>query len=701
MRHELGVLFVHGIGQQARGETLVQAADALHAYFDVRPGSADHVHLEGTELYPGEGPARARLRFARDPVTGTETAQSWLLAESWWAASFVPGGFGALVEWAVRVLPYAVLSHFGGRVRRDWARWRGKEAGASRLARTLVLSRSLAGLVLSPPLALAVMLVLIALSVLALIPVGILRAPAQWLQRTLAATLGDSQMLDTSETNRSAMIEKVRSDIRWLAGRTRRVAVVAHSQGAALSWEALLEQVPAGADRFLSLGSGLKKLLQLRVAGRPGRDSLWWAWTCAVAQFVAVALVWALAAPPGRDTLESALIQVAAWLALVFAATAPAAAYSVLASSRFVRWGRVLPGFATAVVVMAILLAWKLEPRWSWHAALAPALVAALGGVFATRAWLERLKTAADRWWMALAAAVGAVVPLGTLLEPDALFWQTWIVLAVSAAVLGTGLLGAVTEEPVAWDRVAGFVSGRGIEWTDWYASADPVPEGHFAGLGDKSVEVTNRASVVTDHTSYWENQDELVADVAAVLAGAAGWPLPRVPPAVKARRRWRVSVLAGARALAWPAIGLGLWLGWTELPGTGSKVLAYGTAAARLLPLDAGVELARELAAPGEGARLWLGVLAIALPVIALRSALGWYWRRWDRAEAGRAVRGAAFAPEKEPAFAWAVVVYVVALLFFVLPGWAWVASLPFAIVLRVVLKEWFARRAPPAPAA
>jgi hypothetical protein len=64
------------------------------------------------------------------------------------------------------------------------------------------------------------------------------------------------------------MAAEVRRDIEWLGSRADKVAVIAHSQGAAVAHRALEGLGPGTVQLFITLGSGLNKLHLLRVASR-------------------------------------------------------------------------------------------------------------------------------------------------------------------------------------------------------------------------------------------------------------------------------------------------------------------------------------------------------------------------------------------------------------------------------------------------
>jgi hypothetical protein len=100
--YDLGVLFVHGIGQTTQGETLLQFGEPLVASIEhlAAPQHADGLpvrtsvafaHLKGS---PDTSPAHAELRVdnfrsVKDEDRGSKMPQShWLLAEAWWAERF-------------------------------------------------------------------------------------------------------------------------------------------------------------------------------------------------------------------------------------------------------------------------------------------------------------------------------------------------------------------------------------------------------------------------------------------------------------------------------------------------------------------------------------------------------------------------------------------------------------------------------------
>jgi len=71
------------------------------------------------------------------------------------------------------------------------------------------------------------------------------------------------------------MKSKFRQELNWLDERCEKIAVVAHSQGTAIAYHALLEDKPASVQRFLTYGSAIKLLDRIKKTRPQGLD--WWA----------------------------------------------------------------------------------------------------------------------------------------------------------------------------------------------------------------------------------------------------------------------------------------------------------------------------------------------------------------------------------------------------------------------------------------
>src|SRR5262249_37434886 len=103
---------------------------------------------------------------------------------------------------------------------------------------------------------------------------GFTRHFAGWVQRKISATLGDSFLFVTSPITGAAVTTRVKKDLEWLMARCDRVIVLAHSQGAAVSYKVIKRQfwgghAPQKFHALITYGSGLRKLFDLEVNVAP------------------------------------------------------------------------------------------------------------------------------------------------------------------------------------------------------------------------------------------------------------------------------------------------------------------------------------------------------------------------------------------------------------------------------------------------
>lgn len=271
----VGVLFVHGMGEQERGDTITEMGDALTEWLRQRlehvPGA--DFKIRGALLRVGEtvpsgqtddtlgGQAHVAVTIFTKSRRGPPREQDWLLAESWWAGAFRQASFFELVTWAIAVGPWLIASQragIGRRVRPNFV-----------VAQILTLVAALVAAVITP-LALALLL-------LSLVPVPVFSAAARGLAKNLSGSFGDLLVLVRSPVRFAAMAEQVRVDIAHVAEHCDRVLVVAHSQGSAVAWHAIrrtAEDPPrhrARVDIFLSFGQAFRKLESLyRLQYEPG-----------------------------------------------------------------------------------------------------------------------------------------------------------------------------------------------------------------------------------------------------------------------------------------------------------------------------------------------------------------------------------------------------------------------------------------------
>lgn len=486
-RPELGVLFVHGIGEQRQGETLVHFTDPISRWLarwltggkttEAAVGAPDGTRVSvGKTVLGGAEPAHLLLTIEGAEELSLPGRHRWLLAESWWAETFQPPKTTALLLWMLLILPYVTMIQFCEQMLRAVRR-------PSPLGWTLRVARLVLRAffyVCALPLAAVGVAVVALLLVGILIPFPPLRNRAKKLALLLSNTLGDSFVLASSAVQFDAMASRVADDLEWLSERAEHVVVVAHSQGTAVSYSAIRAAgTPPNLRAFVTVGEAIKKLQLIRglqtygdarpalPLSRPGRPN---------ARETARALL---------DRLERILL---------------------LKSLRFALAWAGLIGIGLIAYALPQLLLLGLAQQT--HIARGFACLA-LGLVF----------------------AVGVLLVCSLLWVDD--FNRD--------------------PEPLGPEDAP-------VRWADFYASADPVPNGQLFTEPDGKPwlvekEVWNFASMLRDHTSYTSSEDDFLGCAVAELVRATG---KRVPPETRdalhhARWRgwWRVWWLTFARAAA------------------------------------------------------------------------------------------------------------------------------------------------------
>jgi hypothetical protein len=537
--HDLGILFVHGIGQTGRSETLLRFGEPLRHCIETLaiPGSGTNpsaldVSISAATLDPefGKGPAHAEMR-----IGGAGAVESrWLLAEAWWSKKFPTATFAEIAGWCFKVVPWTLVAHFDRRLRRMGFRIVAVlDEGHTLRGLALALRWALEVLKLTMALALLPLLltILLVLTLIGVIPFAPIRNFARSVQRILAATLGDSFVLLDQPIIAAAITDSVKTDLEWLAKRCRRVVIVAHSQGAAIAHQVLRGPLTAPCDVFVTLGSGLAKLEEIRhIAEQAGHKWLWLA--------TGGALLAALCLCGNSSYLwhSQSIWAMAGWLALTALITELGAALTLFDLAR------VNPFFVKTPTE-------DTPPAWRYGV-----VYVLLSGA---------LSIAMDR-------------PAGGWLQPA--------VAAVFAAGLTVGYLavrrwqiasGRSLNKRSQWQRDRDLYSRqfqlrsrRNMRWLDFFASADAVPNGplmdDFVPEDLFSFEVTNAHSIVTDHTSYWKNKDEFLPLVAKEILKASGLGSRYMSvDRVARRRRWRVAARVAGRWILGSAAAVlaGRWL--------------------------------------------------------------------------------------------------------------------------------------------
>lgn len=256
----VGLLIVHGVGTQKQGSILLGYSEPLTTHLATAvEGAGGSIEITDTHLRdtPDGAPCHFRMRVATD-ADATGSSFDAVVAEAWWADSFPTPNFPTMLGWGVRLI-WRPLTRPLIRLWRQRGTWfdglrhpsvRGWVALVSAAAATLTTAQGL--LLVVPVIAVFAVVAVVALAVLAALaklPAG---AP-EWAgkaQSALAASVGDAYALQRSPLRAAAMRTAIETDLAWLRRTCRRVVILAHSQGSALTANLLADPVavPAAAD---------------------------------------------------------------------------------------------------------------------------------------------------------------------------------------------------------------------------------------------------------------------------------------------------------------------------------------------------------------------------------------------------------------------------------------------------------------------
>jgi hypothetical protein len=641
--HDVGVLFVHGIGQSKEGDTLARFGESLRTAVAARAAPAGNAAAASVAIdaawlaTPGEGnPCRAELTIdnVRSQRTGPRAPASmnsrWLLAEAWWAAQFPPPGFSDVAFWATSVLPGTLLAHMDRRLRRAGYAVAERLRSISPVRGLLAIPRWVAewAYVL---LALAGLPLLIA-AVMLLILAGLLPPPlnrlASGLQRMLSATVGDSYAFKQNRIKGAAIRRTVLERLEWLAARCRKVVVVAHSQGAAIAHEALRQPLTAPCDVFISCGSGLQKLTEIERDVQDAGGARPKLWAAALGAVVASASLltlllhpWGTTAVVGIDALGAA-VGLGIFYVLALLVTAELSFEVFQAPAKRPGAARTLP--------------------WNAYAGL----LVGLPGV--ATLWLHRGHAAAAAQLGALALAL----TFGLLmLHGGYRAWQR-------ARGRFQRPMEQWQRDQEDYRRYYELTNRQQMRWMDFYTRYDPVPNGALMDflsppqddgparsqeLTLESYEVHNLGSAILDHTTYFHARDDFMQRVARTLLRTAGIGARPVNAGRAAtgraatRRGWRVDVLRWARRgvlLAAVVLAAGVLLregAWTAERNFDWQSAAGGWLELALVRLETWGRNALYV-----GASAWLAGTALTLSA--------WSW--WSAHELGLFHANADYAP-------------------------------------------------------
>jgi hypothetical protein len=286
---EFGVLFVAGFAEQRPGSAIASFASALYRWLfcwssrpQLWPASPPALSDTVLSTVPGTGdePAHLTLSVPLHVSTGERDAR-WLLAESSWAGLFTPPRFLGVARWIWKVSTCLLVLQFVIPMRRHWHRARRPDkVWHRRLADRVVAACYLVPMGVAAMLSVLLSLVLLALAVVEKLPIPRIDQAVRWVAVRISAVLGDSYMLAHCPVQFAAMRTQVARDLRWLQERCEKVAVVAHSQGAAIAHQVIKDRGcrPGNLRAFITFGQGISKLhlLQRMDWDAQAHRAAWW-----------------------------------------------------------------------------------------------------------------------------------------------------------------------------------------------------------------------------------------------------------------------------------------------------------------------------------------------------------------------------------------------------------------------------------------
>ena len=283
---EFGVLIVGGIGKQRPGSTVIAFAAALHGWLfwwnrgkslSEPPSPALHGAVLSPTLSGDEGPARVTLDLDMPEFTSDGRQGRWLLAESSWAEVSVVPRFVNLVHWIWKVSTCLLVLQFVIPMQRHWRLAKMAEEGdhppemgstdpstdpAPLYRRLVVVPSYLILMGLAAILSVLVSSVLFAVAIAALLPIPRIDLAVHWIVVKLSSVLGDTYVLAHCPVEFAAMRSQVARDLSWLQDHCDKLAVVGHSQGAAIAHQVLREggYRPGSLRAFITLGQGIMQM---------------------------------------------------------------------------------------------------------------------------------------------------------------------------------------------------------------------------------------------------------------------------------------------------------------------------------------------------------------------------------------------------------------------------------------------------------
>ena len=616
---DLGILFVHGIGEQKKSETLIAFGEPIIHWLNswIRGADSnsetDPVIIVDSILNSGadkDEPSYSRLR-----IESANNVDDWLIAESWWAESFTAPTYRDLLNWAMIVLPFTVATHFYRRVR---LAVKNEDEGARRLSRKEKIFQCFLEVIMAiffvailPIIGMMVVLVL----ALGVLPIPKLRAWMLAAQSKLLGTVGDSYILLGSEIRRGAMVSRVVRDIEWLNQRCKEVVLVAHSQGAAISLEALQvfprDITGKPVNMFITLGAGIRKLKYLKNVSI-GQTIGAWAISLSIIVFSLLlwdVVNWLWEGPPSGEALA---------VKMHFTST------------------EVLGVNLREVLGIDFFYAWWVFPV---AIGVVMTIVGSIIVMIATRK-IFSIENIIITFVLFITFTLFITIIQLVKLASGGLFFILYLLLI-------TAYLYWIGKKDSGIDK--SLDPGYSIPWFDFYASSDPIPNGPMLDNKNRSVvnsePVENLSSYIGDHTSYWRNVDQFVSAVMRCIKNTLNTNSvtitetdTKILDRACVRRRWRMKWLRVGRIVTLACVILPLIsLRDVLLPETAPVPSLFESLASQIVKLVSKVPLVLSDMATIDSATLinsvahgfWWVIFALVAWVLLAVYRRAWSW--WE----------------------------------------------------------------------
>ena len=284
----VGLLFVHGIGEQKKGDTLVSFAEPLYEWLSRWSAGKSNdlwsVSTADAKITQTDDGAPSHVRVSAER-NDSDTKIDILMAEAWWADAFAPPSYTQVARWALLVAPAVVGAYLRPRIQSSQVEaaetltseeevpvvWQLVMVFSPLFQLAIQYGPPLIGRFVIPAVLLimgafvlvALQVVIVALLILGFIPR--VRASVARLQLYFANGFGDTLTLVERPLRYQAMLSQVLKDLDWLEERCDVVSVIAHSQGAVLANE-VIAGLPGKVRNLVTLGGALSKLPTLRAA---------------------------------------------------------------------------------------------------------------------------------------------------------------------------------------------------------------------------------------------------------------------------------------------------------------------------------------------------------------------------------------------------------------------------------------------------